>query len=206
MYLYPNILSHGKIITGTSKIFAGILDNIVELSIVQPEIPLPPLGEVIFTGDVSNRLYWRVCDINAETRIVYLITKDIIKPAQWNTTDTTSGGYEASNIKKECDLFLNEYKLNDILNDIPRIIDTGVGKVFIPTKEQMNGGFSWFDSNVKRIAYLNDTEPYYYWTATIYESQYISQYVWYVDSTGTVDNTSHASVSRGFRPCICIQY
>lgn len=199
----PKTLSHGKIMTGTSKIFAGILDNIVELSIVQQsEIPLPPLGEVIFTGDVSNRLYWRVCNINVETRIVYLITKDIIKPAQWNTTDTTSSGYEASNIKKECNLFLNEYKLNDILNDIPRIIDTGVGKVFIPTKEQMNGGFSWFNSNERRIANLYDRATIY-WTADTYRTD--TTYAWMVTTEGSFSIQPKYS-SHGFRPCICIQY
>ena len=154
--------------------------------------------------DLGNYVYfkgyeWLVCHEIPSTRTRYLITKDIIKNVQWNTTNTTSGGYAASNIKKECTNFANTLGVNSL----DYVVDTGVGKVFIPTKEQMIGesdGFSYFDRNSKRIAKLNGSATYY-WTAT----PHTSLHAWYISSVGG-DSSDYASSSRGFRPCICIQY
>ena len=154
--------------------------------------------------ELGNYVYfkgyeWLVCHEIPSTRTRYLITKDIIKTVHWNTTDTTSGGYASSNIKKECDRFANILGVDSL----DYVIDTGVGKVFIPTKEQMtgeSGGFSYFDSDSKRIANYNGSASIY-WTATPYNSSI----VWRVYSGGGI-NTYRASGSYGFRPCIAIKY
>lgn len=89
-------------------------------------------------------------------------------------------------------------------------MDTGVGKVFIPSDDQMlgkSGGFSWFDSNFKRIANYNGAATEY-WTATPRDSSGVhdSSNVWIVDSYGGIYNYDGASHSNGFCPCICIKY
>ena len=71
------------------------------------------------------------------------------------------------------------------------------GKVFVATKEQMEGGFSYFNSDSRRA--LNIT----YWTSSA-QSSYNS---WYVYSEGNLAYTSGMSSpasSLGFRPSICI--
>ena len=160
--------------------------------------PPPSLPEVGKTVDLFGYT-WLVCHDDGTNK--YLITKDLVKTVQWNTTNTTTGGYAASNIKKECTRFANTLGVNSL----DYVIDTGVGKVFIPTKDQMTGessGFSYFDSDSKRVAKYNGTATYY-WTATPYDSSY----VWCVTSDGGFSNYyTGASGSRCFRPAICVKY
>lgn len=123
----------------------------------------------------------------------YLISNDIIKNVQWNTINSDSGGYEGSNIKKECDQFAI------LLNQSHFIIDTGPGKVFIPTSSQLfgkYGGFSWFESNSRRIANYNGN-PSDYW---------LSNSGTYISASGVTTSSSYIfNYFKGFRPCICIQ-
>lgn len=170
----------------------------MELSIVpsEPEVPevpeLPNLGQTIDLFGYT----WLVCHDDGSKK--YLITKDIIKNVQWNTTDTTTGGYAESNIKKECDQFAKDTGIDQL----DYVMDTGVGKVFIPTENQMFGessGFDWFNSDERRVATLNGIENFY-WTATPYSSSLVR----FVSSSGNLDDYYYASDSRGFRPCICI--
>ena len=198
---------------GTNKIWYGKSDNapielITTLNLEEnagssggngypsDEFTIIELGNYVYFKGYE----WLVCHEIPSTRTRYLITKDIIKNVQWNTTRTTSGGYAASRIKRECTNFANTLGVNSL----SYVIDTGVGKVFIPTHDQMfgeSGGFSWFSSNSRRAAELNES-PDKYWTATPDSSQY----VWYVDSHGGNDNTHYADALRGFRPCIAIRY
>lgn len=153
---------------------------------------IPGLGQTIFLFGYN----WLVCHDDGTNK--YLITNDVLKNVQWNTTDTTTGGYAASQIKKECDII----SANINANWYTQLVDTGNGKVFIPTYNQMNGGFSWFDSNAKRIAYLNGVAPYY-WTATPAQSDRI----WVVTNDGGFNYGYNPPTSNnGFRPCICVKY
>ena len=69
------------------------------------------------------------------------------------------------------------------------------GKVFVATYEQMNGGFSYFNSNSRRA--LNED----YWTST--ESGPFD--AWLVSSGGSLSGSDYSqSLSIGFRPSVCI--
>ena len=69
------------------------------------------------------------------------------------------------------------------------------GKVFVATKEQMNGGFSYFDSDSR--CSVKDV----YWTST----EKTSRNAWGVDSDGSLGKYSYdKSNSIGFRPSIAI--
>ena len=203
------LLSFGKLLTGTNKIWYGKSDNqpvelITTLNIGDyagsSEFTIIELGNYVY----FKGYYWLVCHEIPSTRTRYLITKDIIKNVQWNTTDTTSGGYAVSNIKAECD----QFAIDTGIDQMDYVIDTGVGKVFIPTKEQMageSGRFSYFDSKFKRIAKYNGSASYY-WTATPHDLQYEGlEFAWYVSSEGDISYQT-ASNSYGFRPCIAIRY
>lgn len=198
---------------GTNKIWYGKSDNtpIELITTLNLEDNSGSSGSNGYPSDefniieLGNYVYfkgyeWLVCHEIPSTRTRYLITKDIIKNVTWNTTDTTTGGYAESNIKKECTNFANTLSVNSL----DYVINTGVGKVFIPTNSQMtgeSGGFSYFDSNGKRVAKLNGSAQWY-WTATPYNSSL----AWYINSRGSVGDSDYVSVPRGFRPCICIQY
>ena len=68
------------------------------------------------------------------------------------------------------------------------------GKVFVATRDQMNGGFSYFNNNSRRA--LNEV----YWTST----EHASDGAWYVFSDGSLYNRNGQSASFGFRPSVCI--
>lgn len=137
-----------------------------------------------------------VCDYVDNKK--YLITEDIYSKIQWNTSQSTVGEYAGSNIKAECD----QFAIDTGIDQMDYVIDTGVGKVFIPIKEQMNGGFSWFNSNERRIANLYDRAAIY-WTADTYRTD--TTYAWMVTTEGSF-SIQPKYLSHGFRPCICIQY
>lgn len=72
------------------------------------------------------------------------------------------------------------------------------GIVFVATEDQMDGGFSYFNSIGRRN--LNEA----YWTST----EINSGYAWYVDSYGNLNSdfygVGNQSNSYGFRPSVCI--
>lgn len=67
------------------------------------------------------------------------------------------------------------------------------GKVFVATKEQMEGGFSYFINPARRNLAQD------YWTS----SERDSGHVWSVNSGGYLD-VGPESESYGFRPSVCI--
>lgn len=138
-----------------------------------------------------------VCDYVDNKK--YLITEDIYSKIPWNPSQSTVGGYAASNIKAECD----QFAIDTGIDQMDYVVDTGVGKVFIPTKEQMageSGGFSYFDSDSKRIAKYND-EVSAYWTSSVYTYSF----VYFITTQGAFSQDGFPTSSYGFRPCICIQ-
>ena len=68
------------------------------------------------------------------------------------------------------------------------------GKVFVATKDQMNGGFSYFNSNSRRNV------GGYYWTST----EYNLNHAWGVDTVGSLILYDIQSYSHGFRPSIAV--
>lgn len=79
------------------------------------------------------------------------------------------------------------------------------GKVFVATYDQMNGGFSYFNSNARRI--VSNYESFesgdgrYYWTSTQDDGLDAS----YVRSnTGELENGRAKWLQSGFRPSVCV--
>lgn len=77
-------------------------------------------------------------------------------------------------------------------------------KVFVPTYTQVNGGFSYYNSNSNRIAKWQGSSVYAYnwWTSTTDDAS-----AWYVvDSSGSIQkHYSNKTYDIGFRPHICVQ-
>lgn len=118
---------------------------------------------------------WRV--VHEQHGIKYCILNNILKYVKWNTScDINPVNYTTSDIKKECDQFTKDTGIDQL----DYVVDTGVSKVFIPTKTQMNGesnSFSYMNSNIRRST---DEQ---YWLST-----------------------TSATLSLGSRPCIAIRY
>ena len=111
------------------------------------------------------------------------------------TLNGLSGNSTWNNLDSTCQTWENTH-LNASQKAILKNITAGNtnGYVFVATKNQMDGGFSYFNSNSRRK--VGDD----YWTST----EYNSINAWPVESGGTLVNYYAKSGSRGFRPSICI--
>ena len=69
------------------------------------------------------------------------------------------------------------------------------GKVFVATRDQMDGGFSYFNNDGPRSVGSS------YWTS----SEVTTSIAWLVESTGHISDIDYIkSYSYGFRPSVCI--
>ena len=104
------------------------------------------------------------------------------------------------NLQNACTTFANS--LTEAQKACLKSVTAGntSGKVFVATKDQMDGGFNYFNSNSHRR--LNEV----YWTST----EYSSDNAWSVITDGSLDTTYayfyHVakSDSNGFRPSVCV--
>ena len=163
-----------------------------------PEYPgtIPALGKTFFFVGYT----WLVA--HKEDGVAYCVTNDILKKVQW-VYDNRITGYFGSNIQIEC----QRMAISTGIQYADYVLDVGAGKVFIPSCSQMLGesdGFSWFDSNSRRVAKLNESADKY-WTSSGYQTdQNLS--VWHVNAGGNLNYIFDMPISLGFRPCIAISY
>ena len=110
------------------------------------------------------------------------------------TLNGLSGNSTWYDLQQKCTNLANS--LNEAQKNCLKSVTAGntSGKVFVATKDQMDGGFSYFNSNSRRKA------SYWYWTSTGYNSDH----AWGVDTDGSYFNSYYKSNSGGFRPSICI--
>ena len=210
------LLVFGKLLSATNKFWVGNSNSTpIELittlnvgdyaggssgapDVTVPEYPgtIPALGKTFsFVG-----LNWLV--VHKEDGVAYCVTNDILKKVQW-AYDNRVTGYFGSNIQIEC----QKMAISTGIQYADYILNVGAGKVFIPSHDQMLGesnGFSWFDSNLRRVAKLNESADKY-WTSSGYQTdQHLS--VWHVNSGGNLNYIFDTPISLGFRPCIAISY
>ena len=110
------------------------------------------------------------------------------------TLNGLSGNSTWYDLQQKCTNLANS--LNEAQKNCLKSVTAGntSGKVFVATKDQMDGGFSYFNSNSRRKA------SYWYWTSTGYNSDH----AWGVDTDGSYFNSYYKSNSGGFRPSVCI--
>lgn len=121
------------------------------------------------------------------------IVSHVTSTAAYLTLKGLSGESTWYNLQSACNTFANQ--LNEAQKACLKSITAGntSGKVFVATYDQMDGGFSYFNSNSRRN--VGDV----YWTST----EYGSVYAWRVHSDGYL-NYRTKSDSLWFRPSVCI--
>ena len=144
--------------------------------------------------------------VHIDTSIVYAIIEVCPMLTQFGSTTT----YAGSTIANLCTTWYNSYVPAALRNAgvFVSVTTEGVSSpCFIPTYNQMNGGFSYFTDNNHRVAsafvnagYETNYNGYFYWTA----SANSSGGVWRVDLGGGLDSGGGPSSAYGFRPCLAI--
>lgn len=147
---------------------------------------LPPLGQIALGNTITWANHeWIVVSTPTES-ICYLTLATLDGVSTWNELNNTCTAWSSANF--------TETQLASLTS-----VTAGntSGKVFVATAEQMNGGFSYFNSNDRRK--LDQS----YWTSTDYGL--IVKRPEYVDATGAIaHNDNDATGSMGFRPSIAL--
>ena len=162
--------------TATGTYYTGA--TITMVSTIPDEFPDP---ESLTVGNTINwaSKQWIVSHKTADT--CYLTLKGLSGESTWY------------NLQSACNTFANQ--LNEAQKACLKSVTAGntSGKVFVATKDQMDGGFSYFNSNSRRDV------GSVYWTST----EGSSDYAWYVDSDGSLFGLDK-SLSDGFRPSVAL--
>lgn len=153
------------------------------------------LGNKIDMGDYT----WLVCHKTAN--YFNLILNTISEECQFDEYELHSE-YANSAIAEKCMAFLSSLS-GPVQNLLQSVSVEGVtNKIFIPTYSQMNGGFSWFNNNSRRICYNTTGSAVSYWTST--ESNEPRRYVYYVGGNGGFQESNVERI-LGFRPACRIK-
>lgn len=154
------------------------------------DIPLSgdlAVGNLVTFDDKS----WRV--VHNEGTKWYLASSTISENTQFGSNTV----YKVSTLANKCASYLNNFSAS-AQSFMQNVTVNGVtAKVFVPSYEQVNGGFSYYNSNANRICQLNGANSNW-WTSSPSSSS-----VYVVGADGALYG-SGPSRSNGFRPHICI--
>ena len=159
----------------------------------------PVLGARIRIGGFDYMI------VHITSSIVYAIIEACPMLTQFGSNTT----YAGSTIANLCTTWYNNNVPAALRNAgvFTSVSTEGVSSpCFIPTYDQMNGGFSYFTDKDHRVAsaFVNAGDGayngYFYWTSTAGSSST----VWYVDIAGHLSSNGSPSDAYGFRPCLAI--
>ena len=121
------------------------------------------------------------------------IVSHVTSTEAYLTLNGLSGSSTWGYLQNACTTFAN--LLNAAQKEYLKSVTAGntSGKVFVATYDQMNGGFSYFNSNSRRRT------SNWYWTST----EYNSNNAWYVNTDGSSSGGIKSDFG-GFRPSVCI--
>ena len=159
------------------------------------ELVFIPISGNVAVGNLItfDNKTWRV--VHNTGNQWYLALSTIVE----NTTFGSNNVYRGSTLAGKCVSWqsanLSATAL-DYCNNVT--VENVTNKVFIPTYAQVNGGFSYYNSNANRICQLNGVNDVW-WTSSPYGS-----FVYFVNIDGGVFNDLSPSRNYGFRPHVCI--
>lgn len=139
---------------------------------------------------------WIVC--HQDGNKYYLALSEISSLTKFGSNNKYAGSTLAS-VARQYESGLN----SDIiaLYAIDTTVENVTSKVFAASYDQMNGEFSYFNSDSRRICKYNGSDQWY-WTSSPSDSNF----VWYVDSEGILESGSidNPADFGGFRPFVCL--
>lgn len=186
--LDKNTLKYGST-TLSFNIENGIVNKVVQANtVLASAIPTATNQTITMFGET-----WRCVHIDGNKR--YLIHDTVIENTVFGSNNTYAGSTLASKAKSY------ESKIPAAAKPfIPNTTVNGVtGKMFVPSKEQYEGGFTFFATQANRIGKLNGSAVNV-WTS----SPDGGGSVWRVDASGSLSSGS-PSYTLGFRPCVALE-
>lgn len=151
--------------------------------------PVPSVGSEMTIGSYP----YIICHVDSDT--VYAITKNLQGTTQFSSNSSTA--YSGSILASKCADWYNNNVPSDLKSYgfFKSVSVNGVtAQCFVPSYDQFNGGFSYFNSNERRAC-----DNSWYWTS----SAYSSSFVWFVGNDGGLYSNGPGDAG-GFRPCLAI--
>ena len=181
----------GKTVSKTVTVKSGAVDYFIDFR--NDFIPLS--GELKVGNLVTfDNKSWRV--VHQEGTHWYLASENIVSQTPFGSNNvyknSTIAGVAATYESEQLSETAKEYCTDVTVRNV-------TAKVFVPSYEQVNGGFSYYNSDANRICQLNGANSYW-WT-----SSPDGGYVYRVSTDGSI-GYSDPSNGLGFRPHICIKY
>ena len=179
----------GKTVSKTVTVKSGTVDYFVDFR--NDFIPL--VGDLAVGNLVTfDNKSWRV--VHQEGTHWYLANENIVSQTPFGSSNAYKGStiasvaatYENEQLSKTAKEYCADVTVNNV-----------TAKVFVPSYEQVNGGFSYYNSSTNRICQLNGANSIW-WTSSPNGS-----YVYRVHTDGAL-NYADPSNGLGFRPHICI--
>ena len=153
----------------------------------------PVLGARIRIGGFDYMI------VHFDSSIVYAITEDAVETTQFGSNII----YAGSTIANLCTTWYNSYvpiELKTAGTFVNVEIEGVTSPCFIPTYDQINSGWDYFNSAETRIFYDAANTAHEWWTS----STYSSSAMYYVNKSGDHKNSLGLGSMLGFRPCLAI--
>ena len=140
---------------------------------------------------------WILCHIDNKKH--YLAIVGMPETTTFGDSNIYAGSTLASRASAYQDSLMNAHNIyaTKYLSDVT--VNDVTSKVFVASSAQMNGGFSYFNGDDRRIAVYNGA-GHGYWTSTTATS---IGYVDFIRSDGSLQSAYYGE-SFGFRPFICL--
>lgn len=125
---------------------------------------------------------------------------------QTTFSSKTPALYNGSKVASMCNTYLTQFSDNAKKYMVDVTVEGVTNKVFVPTHAQVNGGFSWYNSNANRTVKRDtDKVTMSWWTSTSYNN---SNLLYAIEggqssSTGSILTKTYDH-TLGVRPHICI--
>ena len=157
---------------------------------VKPEHDWPDQSQLTLGNNITwADQQWIVSHVTSTE--AYLTLKGLSGTSSWN------------NLQNTCTTFANS--LTEAQKTCLKSVtaDNTSGKVFVATKDQMDGGFRYFNSDDRRTLSTDHVNTDY-WTST--NSKFSSSIIYVVLSNGELFSDSYGGTYPllGFRPSVCI--
>lgn len=157
--------------------------------------PSKPTATSVGSTFTMSNIEWIV--VHNTGSIVYACSRYILGYDYFGYDNT----YSSSQMLLLCRMLEASIGLTGSSWAVNTTVNGATSKLFIPSYDQYNGGFSYFSSDTNRICTTAGGGSCPYWTSTADSGSS----VWYVLTDGILDNGNPGSGTYGFRPCLGIQ-
>ena len=206
---------------GTGAITMSSVDDVKELLGVDESSQAGVTMEILFeTGALYNPTGETVADLNTSVSVgsvvvfdgklwrvvhksgtvAYLASLYWIRDTQFDSDGSTA--YAGSDLASVAMSFQNSMSASALAQCNNTTVNGVSAKVFVCSYEQANGGFSYFNSDLRRILYNTAGDKMTWWTS----SPDSSSGVYYIYSGGNlVSSSPTATGPKGFRPFVALR-